>query len=81
MTVGWDYYQSLLTQGYSTEQALFYTQQYYPDFSLSPHTPPPAIVSQVHQQQFIQSTQPNHVPGQGVIITYSAPTNTLQSII
>ena len=79
MTVGWDYYQSLLTQGYSADQALFYTQQYYPDFSLSPHTPPPAIVSQVHQQQFIQSTQPNHVTGQGVIITYSAPKNTLQS--
>tara|TARA_B110000495_G_scaffold31796_1_gene24526 strand:+ start:1406 stop:2572 length:1167 start_codon:yes stop_codon:yes gene_type:complete len=52
-----DYYDDLVTQGYTPEQATIHTQQYFPDFKLGAATPttensappPPAMVAPVEE--------------------------------
>lgn len=58
MTAGQTYYDGLIQQGYPTDQALSYTQQYYPGFSPIVATPMPMPIPQpvqpMMQQQMSQ---------------------------
>jgi len=62
MTAGQTYYDGLIQQGYPTDQALSYTQQYYPGFSPIVATPMPMPIPQpvqpMMQQPMQQMSQP-----------------------
>ena len=65
MTDGQSYYDGLIQQGYPTDQALSYTQQYYPGFTPMAATPMPMPIPQPVQpmmqqpvQQMAQPVQP-----------------------
>ena len=75
MSADLEYYKSLLTQGYTADQALYYTRHYFPSFTLDPHTPPVAMVGQGHQLQYTQYVQSAHQTGQGTVIFYPEPKN------
>ena len=80
MTDGQSYYDGLVQQGYPTDQALSYTQQYYPGFypasnaqSMSISNPQP--ISQPHPQP-ISQPHPQHISQQ----QYLPPANNYQQI-
>ena len=62
MTDGQSYYDGLIQQGYPTDQALSYTQQYYPGFTPMAATPMPMPIPQpvqpMMQQPMQQMAQP-----------------------
>ena len=62
MTAGQTYYDGLIQQGYPTDQALSYTQQYYPGFSPIVAAPMPMPIPQpvqpMMQQPMQQMSQP-----------------------
>ena len=71
MTDGKSYYDGLIQQGYPADQALTYTQQYYPGFTpaVAPTIPAPALqpvaqpmVQPMVQQPVQQMTQPGFNP-------------------
>lgn len=62
MTDGKSYYDGLIQQGYPADQALTYTQQYYPGFTAMPVAPMPMPIPQpvqpMMQQPIQQMSQP-----------------------
>ena len=57
MTDGKAYYDGLIQQGYPADQALTYTQQYYPGFTAMPAAPMPMPIPQPVQQMMQQPVQ------------------------
>ena len=60
MTDGQTYYDGLITQGYPADQALGYTQQYYPGFI--PATAPPAPMPMPNPIPAQSAVQPQTIP-------------------
>ena len=57
MTDGKSYYDGLIQQGYPADQALTYTQQYYPGFTAMPAAPMPMPIPQPVQPMMQQPVQ------------------------
>lgn len=57
MTDGKSYYDGLIQQGYPADQALTYTQQYYPGFTSMPAAPMPMPIPQPVQPMMQQPVQ------------------------
>ena len=79
MTDGQTYYDGLIAQGYPADQALGYTQQYYPGFYPATAAPAPMPMSApmpaqpVVQAQAIPQPQPLAQPMAQTCLLYTSP--------
>ena len=80
---GQEYYQSLLSQGYSPEDATRFTQQHYPSFGQTPATPQPVampapqpMAAPAPQPMIVAAPQTQMISGQvGTLVQPMATTN------
>ena len=73
MTDGKLYYDGLIQQGYPADQALTYTQQYYPGFTAMPAAPMPMPIPQTVQPMMQQPVQQMAQPMMNAVPMAIAP--------